>query len=271
MLDRVVERPGLADLPLPGLAADPEGAAGRHDQRQMDDRPDVADAGMGRKMASRAKQREEDSRRAARQIGERQRFDHRRRLRRPRAGRVVAPAVLPEMQRAPVERVVERRPFILGRARLHRHIGQEAGILIGQQRFQFGADDVRPPLDLLDPRKMAALEKLLGRKEGIMQAVRIDWRRSRGGRAHDRCRPRSGAGPAADTPSRALGQPVVDRRSEAGLITRHPLAGVRTSCSIAGGPLLDHRRQRGDARPALARPWLLLRSGRTARQAGRAP
>src|SRR5690348_18510598 len=35
MLDRVVESEGLALAPLARLAADPKGAAGRHDQRQV--------------------------------------------------------------------------------------------------------------------------------------------------------------------------------------------------------------------------------------------
>ena len=39
--------PRPADLPLARLAADPEGAARRNDQRQMDDRPDVADTRYG--------------------------------------------------------------------------------------------------------------------------------------------------------------------------------------------------------------------------------
>ena len=46
MFDRVVEREWLADDPRPDLAADPETAALRNDQRQVDDRPRVGDAGM---------------------------------------------------------------------------------------------------------------------------------------------------------------------------------------------------------------------------------
>src|SRR4029079_10818813 len=48
MLDRVVEREGLTYTPLADLAADPKAAAVGHDQRQMDDRPDIGDAGVGR-------------------------------------------------------------------------------------------------------------------------------------------------------------------------------------------------------------------------------
>ena len=46
MFDRVVEREWLADDPRPDLSPDPETAALRNDQRQVDNRPRIGDAGM---------------------------------------------------------------------------------------------------------------------------------------------------------------------------------------------------------------------------------
>src|SRR4029079_5737444 len=45
MLDRVFERKGLALSPFARFPAHPERAAGWNDQRQMNDRPRVGDAG----------------------------------------------------------------------------------------------------------------------------------------------------------------------------------------------------------------------------------
>src|SRR5438067_1508352 len=75
MLDRVVERERLALAPFAGLAADPESAARRHDQRQMDDRAGVGDAGVRRDVLSCLEDRKENRRRAARNPGEREALD----------------------------------------------------------------------------------------------------------------------------------------------------------------------------------------------------
>src|SRR5262249_26084376 len=59
VLDRVVEHPGLAAAPLPGLAADPEAAARRHDQRQVHDQTEVCDARVRRDARVRLEHREQ--------------------------------------------------------------------------------------------------------------------------------------------------------------------------------------------------------------------
>jgi hypothetical protein len=69
------------------------------------------------------------------------------------------------MECAPVEPVVERRPFVFGHARLHRDIGLDPWIILREQRLQFTADDVRLGLDLPQPREMRTIEELVGRQE----------------------------------------------------------------------------------------------------------
>ena len=48
MLDRVVEHERLPYAPFPNALADPETAAGRNDQWQVRDKPDVGHARMWR-------------------------------------------------------------------------------------------------------------------------------------------------------------------------------------------------------------------------------
>ena len=99
---------------------------------------------------------------------------------------------------------------------------------------------------------MAALEKLLGGKEGKVQSgafIGID-------RAAAQHMIDTGleAAPIGGRHSLArFGQPVVDRRGEAGLMARHPLAGMRQKLLDRRRPLLRSsppaRRRPTSARP----------------------
>src|SRR4029453_2921197 len=65
MLDRIVEGEGLAIAPPRALSANPESAFPRHDQRQVDDCPNVGDAGVRRNSLAGLQDREKHCRRAS--------------------------------------------------------------------------------------------------------------------------------------------------------------------------------------------------------------
>ncbi len=170
MFDGVVKGESLPFAPGPCLAAHAEGAARRHDQRQVDDRAAVGDPRMRRNAAVGFQQREEGGRCAPRNIGARQRLQCRHGLRAGVAHGGIANAIFPQEGRAPVERSVQRRPFVVGRPCVQPDIGADRSIAPVNQRQELGTDCVGLPLQFGHPGKMGAVEKFVGGQKGIMKA-----------------------------------------------------------------------------------------------------
>ena len=81
MFDGVIKCKGLADFPLAGFSPHPEAAAFGDDQRQMDDRAGVSNAGVRRDMRLWLEDREESRWRAARHFCAGNAVEHRHRHR----------------------------------------------------------------------------------------------------------------------------------------------------------------------------------------------
>ena len=99
--------------------------------------------------------------------------DERRSLRSAGAGFVDAVPVQPQMQRAPVERTVERGPFVLRHAGRLRDVGQEAGVGVGEDRLELAPDLIGAGFQLLEPGKMVAIEEFVGGEERVVKSVTL--------------------------------------------------------------------------------------------------
>lgn len=172
MVDRVVEHPGPALLPLAHLVADAKAAFAGYEQRQMHDQASVDQSVVWRDVRTRLQLREQHRRRAPGNPCERRSGQCGHRPRTARRVGFVQLAVLPEIKRGP--RGIVGHPHLLRvrAVRVASHVRREgSGVL--QHALQLRTDVVRRRLDRIEPREVRAVVELLLRQLREIEISRL--------------------------------------------------------------------------------------------------
>ncbi len=172
VLDRIVEQPRLALLPVAHFVADAERALPRHQQRQVTDQSRVHQAVVRRNVRAGLQQRKQDRRRAIRHARQRHVLQ---RLHGARTTRGILRhdlAVLPQIEGAPRRIVQHARLLVRRTVALRLHVRRERGGLL-HHSLQLGADGVGLALQRVQPRERLALVELDLRQAREIEVTRL--------------------------------------------------------------------------------------------------